>query len=132
MELKGERASVGQFPISELVSRVFWALCGFPGAALVLFYSFVLRAYWTLGSWPVPYHPDPKDLNFGGHYYAVGLSFPLVLWAAITLVLLAVLERWVYLQGRYRWGLLFFGITFGVWLLLMRLDPGSFLLWFMD
>jgi hypothetical protein len=36
--------------------------------SIFLFYSFVLRAYFALGRWPVYDQPDPKDLGFDLHH----------------------------------------------------------------
>ena len=42
-----------------------------PAASFCMFYSFVLRARFALGVWPVPYRPDPKSLGLEMHHEAV-------------------------------------------------------------
>ncbi len=120
-------------PISQ---KFFWILGAAPGVWLVLFYSFVIRAYCTLGYWPQPYLPDPKDLGFVWHHLAIWLSFPAMLALLITGLLAmlagAILPR-VQLQIQMtRAGLWFFGLSFAAWWILVRLDPGRFLEWFVD
>jgi hypothetical protein len=112
--------------------KLFWPLSLIPAAWLALFYSFVVRAYLILGRWPQPYLPDPKDLGMDWHHVAIWLSFPIVAVGSMVFSLMVVRGRSQFLQGRYKWGVVFFGIAFVMWLIAMRTDPGHFLEWFVD
>jgi hypothetical protein len=115
-----------------LGAKLFWVQCLIPATWLVLFYSFVMRAYLLLGHWPQPSAPDPNDLGLTWHQTALWLSLPLVIIGAVTFILMVVRDRNQFMQGRYKWGVAFFGITLVAWLLVVGVDPGRFLEWFVD
>lgn len=57
----------------------------YPFVLVCLFQLFVIRAYFSLGRMPFPYHPDPKDLEFTFHHNLIwflyfGYPFAFVLW----------------------------------------------------
>ncbi len=111
----------------------FWVFSLVPTAWFLLFYGFVLRAYLTLGYWPSPYHPDPKDLAFDFHHVAIWFSFPVVVASAVVLALLVAYYARSYMgSARHRLGMLYFAATFAAWLLAVRFDPGRFIEWFVD
>lgn len=108
-----------------------WLPIAVPLGSLALFYSYVLRARLALHTWPQPYQPDPKDLGFDLHHLAA--TFALPLWLISPALLPAV---WLLWPRRQRTALLapfvaFLLIYLAGWLL-VRLDPGHFLAWFMD
>lgn len=109
-------------------------LAWFPTAAILLFYSYVLRARLVLGYWPVPYQPDPKELGFIFHHIAIYLSFLLVgisvIGMAFIFLMLCVNRK---VRGVNYWanGLLFLS-TFILWYSSLKLDPGQFWEWFFD
>ena len=61
-----------------------WGLASVPAVWLIAFGLFVLRARLSLGRWPAPYQPDPKDLGFDFHYTAVVAGMPLMLAAVLA------------------------------------------------
>ena len=110
-------------------------LTWFPTAAILLFYSYVLRARLVLGYWPVPYQPDPKELGFIFHHIAIYLSFILVgislQWMAFIFLMMLCFNRKVPGVNYWANGLLFFS-TYILWYVSFKLDPGQFWKWFFD
>ena len=115
-------------------SSWFAILAAIPLTALAVFYTYVARARLVLGHWPTPYNPDPKSLGFTVHYLAalilIPATFASVIMALILVVLLATRRLGSFRSARKR--ILLFAIIWSEWFLLMRLDPGHFLYWFMD
>ena len=115
-------------------SSWFAILSAIPATALAIFYTYVIRARLVLGHWPTPYNPDPKSLGFSVHYLAALILMPATfasaIMALILVVLLATGRLGSFRAARKR--ILIFVIIWSVWFLLMRLDPGHFMYWFMD
>jgi hypothetical protein len=125
-----------QFPSvgSTRVLRTILVLAPLPPIiAIVLFYSFVLRACLELGYQPSMYRPDPKVLGFDAHYSAVWIAFiidglsPFV-WLSASLASWRVnhLRRIV-----LRTGPATVAANVGAYLL-FTVNPGQFLEWFAD
>ena len=117
--------------LARLNSPLLWLICLAPAGYLALFYSFVLRARLALGTWPLPYQPDPKALGFDIHHAAVLLTLPLWMVSPMAVLLMVALQPGF---GRRKIVLpvLVFGLLYlAVWLVL-RMDPGSFGYWFAD
>lgn len=112
--------------------RLTWILAAYPLGWLGLFYSFVLRARATLGFWPTPYRPDPKDLGFTLHHLAIDLTMvalPVAVLSVLALVLLMPRAS----DGRRNWGALVSVIALvGLVVALGRIDPGNYFEWFAD
>jgi hypothetical protein len=115
--------------------RIDWRIVALGAAPLVwlaLFYAFVVRARFHLGRWPEPYAPDPKTLEFTLHHAAVFFGFLGVLIGCAGAVAVALVQ---YARGlrRFPWSVI---ITVAVGLMGLvaycQLDPGSYLVWFMD
>ncbi len=127
---------VGEGLSAEISRKFFWILGMTPGLWVVLFYGFVIRVRWALGYWPQPYLPDPKDLGFVWHHLAITLSIPFMLAlfivGVLSMVASAIWPRLCLQTRTSRVGLLFFGVSFTAWWILVRLDPGHFLRWFAD
>ena len=68
--------------------RLMWSLASAPLAWLFLFGLFILRARLTLGRWPAPYQPDPKDLGFDLHHAAIVAGIPLMFTAVLCVIAL--------------------------------------------
>lgn len=116
---------------TRLRAPIIWLICLAPAGYLILFYSFVLRARLDLATWPLPYQPDPKDLGFGLHYAAVLLGLPLWMVSPMAVLLLVALQP-RFGRRKIVLSVLVFGLLYlAVWLVL-RMDPGSFMVWFMD
>ena len=79
--------------LARLNSPLLWLICLAPAGYLALFYSFVLRARLALGTWPLPYQPDPKALGFDIHYAAVLLALPLWMVSPLAVLLLVALHH---------------------------------------
>lgn len=103
-----------------------------PLLGLALFYGFVLRAYIELGTWPAPYNPDPKDLEFNLHHIAIWLSFPTVFVSLAMFGLLTLLTWRQKGDGSHTLLTVAYLAAFAGWFLIFRLDPGNYLVWFMD
>lgn len=112
-------------------SPLLWLVCLAPAGYLALVYSFVLRARLALGTWPLPYQPDPKALGFDLHHAAILLALPLWMASPISVLLLVALQRGL---GRRKINLpvIVFGLLYLLVWLVLRVDPGSFMVWFMD
>ncbi len=107
-----------------------WGLASVPAVWLIAFGLFILRARLSLGQWPAPYQPDPKDLGFDFHYAAVVAGMPLMLAAVLVVTVLApMLHR----QSARRWWIpaVAVGSMAGV-ILLARADPGGVFTWLGD
>ena len=70
---------------------LMWGLASAPVAWLLLFGLFILRARVTLGRWPAPYQPDPKDLGFDLHHAAIVAGIPLMFAAVLCATALTFL-----------------------------------------
>jgi hypothetical protein len=110
-------------------ARRFWVLCAVPAIWFLLFYGFVLRSYLALGQWPRPYLPDPKELGFVWHHALISISFPLMFVLPLVFAVLVTHDQAKSWRG---WGVAFFVVSFAAWFLVVRLDPGQFIYWFMD
>ncbi len=112
--------------------RLTWILAAYPLGWLGLFYSFVMRARGTLGFWPTPYRPDPKELGFTFHHLAIELglvALPVMALGVLALVLLVPRAA----DGRRNWGALVWAIaSVALVLALGRIDPGNYFEWFAD
>ena len=111
----------------------FGALSLLPLASLASFWSFVLRARATLGRWPEPYNPDPKELGFVLHWTITWFLLPA---AAVSLagLLAAIPLRREFLKSPTSSlvGGICFVVSYGTFWLWQALDPGRFIYWFVD
>ncbi|GEM_PF-1359483 len=105
-----------------------------PAASLCMFYSFVLRARFALGVWPVPYRPDPKNLGFELHHEAVWLLLEAAFVSPIAFALCAVVHQVVppLRQRHIGRSLVFFFVGYAMLWLALLADPGSFVEWLAD
>lgn len=105
-----------------------------PAAGLCMFYSFVLRARFALGVWPVPYRPDPKGLGFEMHHEAVRALLEAAFVSPIAFALCAVLHQALPSLRRRHVGraLVFFFAGYALLWLMLLVDPGSFWEWLAD
>jgi len=108
-----------------------WLICLAPAGYLALFYSFVLRARLALGTWPLPYQPDPKALGFDIHHAAVLLALPLWMVSPLAVLLLVALQPRFGRRKIVLPVLVFALLYLAAWLVL-RMDPGAFGYWFAD
>ena len=113
--------------------RLFWFLSGIPLGQLVLFYGFVLCARLSLGYWPTPYHPDPKDVDIYLYYeflcysmFAVPLSFFL-----FTPLVLRFRTHFL-LSRRSLVGIVLYFAGLTAWIMSYYFDPGRYWEWFFD
>ena len=78
-------------PTRTPLAVLMWSLASAPAAWLLLFGLFILRARVTLGRWPAPYQPDPKDLGFDLHHAAIVAGIPLMFTAVLCATALTFL-----------------------------------------
>lgn len=111
-----------------------WSFAATPVLWAVLFWGFVLRARLSLGHWPAPYQPDPKDLGFVAHYYLLLVGMPLALAAAVVVpaVVLFSYRTLSRSQARPGWAAALAAAGGAGLVLLGQLDPGQFLTWLGD
>jgi hypothetical protein len=70
-------------PTRTPLAVLMWSLASAPLVWLLLFGLFILRARVTLGRWPAPYQPDPRDLGFDLHHAAIVAGIPLMFAAVL-------------------------------------------------
>lgn len=104
-----------------------------PLSWLALFASYVLRARWALGRWPLPARPDPYELGFHLHHLLVVLGFPL----ALALVLTGCAAAWLSVRDRRSLGVAaalsaLGGSSVALTIGLARANPWYLFAWFMD
>jgi hypothetical protein len=111
-----------------------WYLAATPFLWTLLFWSFVLRARFSLGHWPAPYQPDPKDLGFVVHYYLLLAGMPLALAAAVVVpaVVLFSYRTLSRSPARPGWAAALAAASGAGLVLWGQLDPGQFLTWLGD
>jgi len=112
-------------------TRVFAA---FPLLAVGALASFVVRARWVLGVWPEPYRPDPKSLDAPFHLMVTWSAQGLALFAPVVVLLALAMRMAVPAASRsplLRDALLLV-IAYGLWLVLVVIDPGHFTEWLAD
>jgi hypothetical protein len=107
-----------------------WGLACVPATWLMVFALFVLRARLSLGRWPQPYQPDPKDLGFDYHYTLLVAGMPLMFASVLCAFALTALgDRPI---GR-RWTIPFVGVvSLAAIVLLAQIDPGRLFTWLGD
>ena len=107
-----------------------WSLASAPAAWLLLFGLFILRARVTLGRWPAPYQPDPKDLGFDVHHAAIVAGIPLMFTAVLCATALTFL---VNDRPRRPWLLRVTAVAGLVAVIVLaRTDPGYVFTWLGD
>ena len=111
-----------------LLLRVVAAL---PTLWMLVFYSYVIRAWVALGRLPAPYSPDPKDLGMFAHHHYIGLFFEVALFTPAFLLVVGMLPGLREDRSRVYW---FAGglITYVVCAGLVVFDPGEFTAWYAD
>lgn len=105
-----------------------------PLFALGIFYSFVLRAYIILDRLPAPYQPDPKDLDFYIHMWLILLSATFT-YAALVPWIFITNKLWkekIFSRKFLLTNIVIYIISFLSLILIIKLDPGRFIEWFLD
>jgi len=119
-----------EHPARTPLAVLMWSLALAPLAWLLLFGLFILRARVTLGRWPAPYQPDPRDLGFDLHHTAIVLGFPLMFAAVLCATALTFL---VHDPPRGRWLLRATGVAGLVAVIVLaRADPAYMFTWLGD
>ncbi len=109
---------------------LMWSLALAPMAWLLLFGLFILRARVTLGRWPAPYQPDPRDLGFDLHHASIVAGMPLMFAAVLCAIALTFL---VHDRPRRPWILRATAVAALVAVIaLARTDPGYVFTWLGD
>lgn len=102
-----------------------------PLCSLIVFFSFVLRARFSLGYWPQPNHPDPAQLAFGIHWslaqFSLGASMGFPFW----LVLVVFLSFARPTVSAVRLAALT-ALPWIIWLPFAYFDSGQFVSWCVD
>ena len=116
----------------QIAKRIAWCFAALPVLEVLLFYSFALRARFSLGVWPSYDHPDPKQLGFVVHHDLVTTCLVLLLWSAIPILIIAAV-LWL-ASRRLSWWIVFVPVilSFAGAFALHYFDPGDFLGWFLD
>ena len=113
-------------------------LAHFCSAVVVLqvgtFYAYVLRARLALGVWPIPYRPDPKDLEFSAHHNVVLLGgvATLMLTPFLAVVLIGAAKALRVPRGILARAALMFAVCYVGFVVLCYVDPGRFAEWMID
>jgi hypothetical protein len=120
--------------LEKTLRYMFWATVLIPLECLFFFYSFVLRARFSLGRWPYPYHPDPKDLGFDFHHLFIWYSSLVVFFSPLLFVYMSLMTFKVIKMNKkgYAVACSIFIFFFAASFLLLKHDPGKFVEWFLD
>lgn len=112
--------------------RTIHALGLSPIGVLVWFYLYVIRQRLSLGYWPRPSQPDPKDAGLVLHHLSLVLGMTVV--PGVTLMTLGFILRRRSVDPGFRWvpALLLALGSFGMYLSVVRMDPGHYVDWFWD
>ena len=103
-----------------------------PVALMGAFYWFVVRARLALGSWPFPMSPDPKDLPFAReHMNLVFWLFVSSLCCFVPWLLMAWFRKRLIPETQAS-RLALLALPWLCLALLLFLDPGRFIEWFLD
>ncbi|MFA7445187.1 MAG: hypothetical protein WCY89_04520 [Flavobacteriaceae bacterium] len=84
-----------KFSFNLFIKAIILVLLYYPIFDLVLFYSFVFRAYLSIGYVPSYNNPDPNSLGFDNHQemvYFSGNLLPISLLVLIALVLVSLFK----------------------------------------
>ena len=122
--------------LTERADFVFGVLTLFPFLTLAALYSYIVRARIILGYWPSPGNP-PYPVGSQFHAYIVvfgaAIFMPLALIAAVITVFgLLLRNRRMLISRSVIKRILIFAVLWLTCFLLLRLDPGHFLLWLWD
>jgi hypothetical protein len=90
------------------------------------FYSYVFRAFFSLGYFPSYNNPDPKELNFHMHHSIIYYLGELMILSAPFWFILLLINKFKYPKWTY--SLYILGVAISVFILVA--DP--FMEWFAD
>lgn len=118
--------------MTAISKRTMDALGLAPVGVLVWFYLYVVRQRVSLGYWPRPHHPDPKDAGFVLHHLSLVLGMTLVPGVGLMTLGLILYRRSV--DPGFRWvsPLLVALVSLATYWAIVRLDPGHYVDWFWD
>lgn len=116
-----------------LLTGVFLAAILAPLSILGAAYALSVRAWMVLGSWPRPWLDDPKFIAPHDPAMTVlqGLVLGTLVWAYVSPLLVVVLLRVLSRSISTRWLSVGIVVLGSGWLLVL-LDPGARLKWFVD
>jgi hypothetical protein len=103
-----------------------------PLAWLLLFTSYVVRAYIKLGRLPKYNNPDPKYLDFEVHhgfvlYFLIATYLFAFIWVPLTIVLYFINKKNV-----YKIDVVFYVVFYLIFINIGRIDPWGLITWFGD
>ena len=103
----------------------------YPLMWLAIFYAFVLRARFHLGYWPAYSHPDPKELDFTAHHFALHFGMLGLPFVPLVAVCFGVASR-----ARSRdvplWLIIFTALLPVAIAVFVNIEPYDFIGWFLD
>jgi hypothetical protein len=85
----GLNVNFGKMKVIRILVKLILYL---PWVYIMLFYSYVLRAYLKLGRLPTYNNPDPKELNFDLHRRFVYWSFDIGIYSIVLSIILILLS----------------------------------------
>jgi len=123
---------IGKWRIRALI-LLHHVVAFFPALIIALVYALSWRAQLFIGSWPRPTFDDPKIIVSGDWLYELlyTLAWLLVLSVCFTIPAFVYLTRVLWDKYPRLWTFLLI-VIFAVGIILLRLDPGQRIAWYMD
>jgi hypothetical protein len=112
--------------MKKFISYLYYIICTLPFIYIILFYSYVLRAFIKLGYFPEYNNPDPKELGFDIHHDLIYLIGDIVIYGFLGWLVLSIMNKFKY----PRWTFVLYGLGMAFFMYILAIDP--FMEWFAD
>lgn len=112
--------------MKKIISYIYYFTCVLPIIYIVMFYSYVLRAYLKLGYLPGYNNPDPKELGFVMQRKLIYFISDAVIIGLLVWLVLSIVNKFKY----PRWSYVLYGIGMAFFVYILALAP--LMEWFAD
>ena len=112
--------------MKKIFAYIYYFICVVPLLYVMIFYSYVLRAYLKLGYLPTYNNPDPKELGFIIHRKLIYLTSDVIIVGLFVWLILSTIKKFKY----QRWSYILYGLGTMIFVYILAIDP--FMEWFAD